>query len=83
MDSREHYSGRKSADILRDVLEKLDTVQTEAFEALRKDPTTILSLNLGVKGVFEMPEAIQPWTGVGSAIPDNVDSLLTSLKTYV
>jgi hypothetical protein len=83
MDSRERYSGKTEPQIMKDVMEKLDTVQTEAFGTLRDDPTTILSLNLGVKGVFKMPKDIQPWTGVGSAIPDNVDSLLTSLKTYV
>ena len=83
MDSRERYSGKTEPQIIKDVMEKLDTVQTEAFEALKRDPTTILSLYLGTKGFFEMPEAIQPWTGAGSAMPDNVDSLLTSLKTYM
>jgi hypothetical protein len=83
MDSRERYSGKTEPQIMKDVMEKLDTVQTEAFGTLRDDPTTILSLNLGVKGVFKMPKDIQPWTGVGSVMPDSVDSLLTSLKTYV
>ena len=83
MDSRERYSGKTEPQIMKDVMEKLDTVQTEAFGTLRDDPTTIMSLNLGVKGVFKMPKDIQPWTGVGSVMPDSVDSLLTSLKTYV
>jgi hypothetical protein len=71
------------AQIQRDVRGKLDIIQTEAFEALQRDPTTILSLHLGTKGVFEMPKTIQPWTGVGLAESDNVDSLLTTPKTYV
>jgi hypothetical protein len=83
MDSRERYSGKTEPQIIKEVMEKLDTVQTEAFEVLRDDPTTILSLYLSTKGFFEMPKAIQPWTGVGSAMPGNVDSLLTSLKTYM
>jgi hypothetical protein len=80
---RERNSVRTPAQIQRDVREKLDKVQTEAFEALQRDSTTILSLYLGTKGVFEIPEKIQPWTGAGLAMPDNVDSLLTTLKTYV
>lgn len=80
---RERNSARTSAQIQRGVREKLDKVQTEAFEALKHDPTTILSLYLETKGVYEMPETIQPWTCVGSVMSDNVDSLLTILKTYV
>ena len=80
---RERNSARMPAQVQRGVSEKLDKVQTEAFEALQRDSTTILSLYLGTKGVFEIPETIQTWTGVGSAISDNVDSLLTTLKMYV
>jgi hypothetical protein len=65
--------------IQRGVTEELDTVQTEAFEALQRDPTTILSLYLGTQGVFKMPEAIQPWIGVKAAMSDNIHSLLTTL----
>ena len=83
MDSRECNSVKTTEQIQRGVREKLDTVQTEAFEALQRDPTTILSLYLDTKGFFKMPETIQPWTGVGSAMSDNVDSLLTTLKMYV
>ena len=79
---RERNSVSTSAQIQRGVRKKLDTVQTEAFEALKHDPTTILSLYLETKGVYEMPETIQPWTGVGSVVSD-VDSLLTTLKMYV
>jgi hypothetical protein len=64
-------------------MEKLGTVQTEAFEALQRDATTILTLYLGTKDVFEMPEKTKPWTGVGSAMSDNADSLLTTLKTHL
>ncbi len=83
MDVRERNSGKTESQIINGVLEKLDTVQTEAFEALQHDTTTILSLYLSTKGVFDIPETIQPWTGVGSGMSDNVDSLLTTLKTYV
>jgi hypothetical protein len=65
--------------ILRDVLNNLDKVQTEAFEALQRNSTTILSLYLGTQGVFKMPETIQPWTGVESTMSDNIHSLLTTL----
>jgi hypothetical protein len=61
---RHRNSALTTEQILRDVFNNLDTVQTEAFEALKRDSTTILSLYLGTQGVFDMPKSIQPWTGV-------------------
>jgi len=80
---RESNDTQTPEQIQRDVRGKLDRIQTEAFDALQRDPTTILSLHLGTKGVFEMPKTIQPWFGVGLSESDNVDSLLTTLKAYV
>ena len=77
---------RTTAQIQRGVMEKLDTVQTKAFEALQREPTTILSLYLYTKRVFELPKNLEPWTGAGYAeVGDSTDlgSLLSTLGTYV
>ena len=66
--------------------EKLDTVQTKAFEALQREPTTILSLYLYTKRVFELSKNLEPWTGAKYAeVGDStdLDSLLSTLGTYV
>jgi hypothetical protein len=76
---RHRNSALTTEQILRDVFNNLDTVQTEAFEALKRDSTTILSLYLGTQGVFDMPKTIQPWTGVKAAMSDNVTSRVSPL----
>jgi hypothetical protein len=55
-DERRFYTGRSTREIQEDVMGKIDTIQTEAFGALHRDDTTILSLHLYTFDHFEIPQ---------------------------
>ncbi len=75
---RRFYTGRSTREIQVDVLAKLDAIQTEAFEALQRDDTTILSLYLYPFDHFEIPQHI-----LENAQKLNVSELLVELKTLI
>ena len=55
-DERRFATGRSTAEIKEEVMERIDTIQTEAFGAFHRDDTTVLSLHVYTFDHFEIPQ---------------------------